>query len=84
MKPETHLIIGLLTIFIATFMLIYVVQSIEQITRECKKSGNQLTVCERITGFSFPVIVTVLIISGFIIIICVTTYILLSPKGLVW
>ncbi len=84
MKPETHLIIGLLTVFIATFMLIYVVQNIENITRECKKTGTQLTVCRRITGFTFPVIVSLLIISGFIIIICVTTYILLSPKGLVW
>jgi len=84
MKPETHLIIGLLTVFIATFMLIYVVQNIENITRECKKTETQLTVCKRITGFTFPVIVSLLIISGFIIIICVTTYILLSPKGLVW
>jgi len=83
MKWQSHLIIGLATIFIATFMLIYVLQSIENIIEKCKADSSS-EICEKLNPFNFPVIIIVLIIAGFIIIICTTAYILLSPKGLVW
>ena len=89
MKWHSHLIIGLATIFIATFMLVYVSQNIEQITERCKveTSENQTGIpgiCEKLSPFTLPIIVALLIVAGFIIIICITSYILLSPKGLVW
>jgi hypothetical protein len=74
---QSRIALSLLTVFIATFTLFYIFDSLEKLANECSK-GEHLPVCESLTGFTFPMIVLLLIIGGFVIIISAVFYILLS------
>jgi D-alanyl-lipoteichoic acid acyltransferase DltB (MBOAT superfamily) len=72
------LVIGMTTIFLAIFMLFFVFDNLEKIADKCKETGAATGVCQHMTAFTMSMIMVLLIISGFILIISVTAYMLLA------
>ncbi|MEM7821428.1 MAG: hypothetical protein QXX38_01260 [Candidatus Aenigmatarchaeota archaeon] len=77
MKAFSHVGFGLLTVFIATIMLFFVFDNIVKFSEVCK-GNNPPETCKKFNSFSFSMLIVLLILSGFIIIICLTSYIMLS------
>ncbi|MEM5773215.1 MAG: hypothetical protein QXL86_03275 [Candidatus Aenigmatarchaeota archaeon] len=69
---------GLLTVFVATFMLFYIFDNINKLAEKCKTETPKSFVCEQFSGFTLSMLVILLIIGGFIFMILTTAYILLS------
>lgn len=74
---QTHIFIGLLTIFIAIFALFYIFNSLESLAEQCQ-SGVKLEVCNQLSSFTIPMMIILLTIGGFVLIICIVVYIMLS------
>jgi hypothetical protein len=76
---QSHIIIGLITIFIAFFVLFYIFDSIDKIVKKCQV-GSESEICKEIgpNKFGLLVFVILLILGGLTLIICATTYILLT------
>lgn len=75
----SHLTFGLVTVFIAIFMLFYVFDSIDKISKKCE-AGSEDKICEQVGPGKFGVLILVilLIVGGLTLVVCVTGYILLS------
>lgn len=76
MAPK--IILGLITVFIATFMLFYIFDSIDKIAKKCEIETPIPDICDKLSSFTLTMLVVLLIIGGFIITIFSTAYILLS------
>lgn len=74
---KSALLIGLVTVFIATFMLFFIFHSLENLMEGCK-GENPHPVCAHLSPFAFSMLVVLLLIGGFILMISFTAYILLS------
>ncbi len=73
-----HTLIGLITVVIAVFALFYIFFTLDNIVKGCKINPSSSVLCPQLSGFTFPVIVILLIIGGFILIISAVGYILLT------
>ena len=73
-----YVYIGLASVFIAAFVLLFIFHSIEQLGVQCKADQSYSPLCTQLSGFSMSMLVILLIIGGFVITITATAYILLS------
>lgn len=74
---QTRFVIPLITIFIAVFMLFYIFDSLHKLAERCE-AGENLAVCGLMTGLSLSMLIILLIIGGFIFIISMTVFILIT------
>jgi hypothetical protein len=77
---QSHITVGLVTIFIAVFMLFYVFDSIDKIVKNCQSTAEMKICleCCRLGSFGVSVLVVLLIVGGLTLVVCVTAYILLT------
>jgi len=80
MGIATKMLLGILVVFIATFMLFYIFDNLNKLAEKCKTGEINFSVCHKLSGFTLSMLVILLIISGFIFVILVTSYILLSTS----
>jgi hypothetical protein len=73
-----YVYIGLATVFIATFSLLFIFHSLEQFSLQCEANQSSSPLCSQLGGFSLSMLIVLLIIGGFVITITATAYILLS------
>lgn len=78
MKGLSVLSIGMVAVFIAVFTLFFIFDQITKFGNSCVATSNADALCSQFTGFTQSLIIILLIISGFVIIITATAYILLS------
>lgn len=71
------MLIGLVAIFIAVFMLFFIFDSLEKLSKKCQE-GLQTPICSQLSSFTMSMLVVLLVVSGFVIIICVSVYIMIS------
>jgi len=76
MKKITQIALGLMVVFIATFMLFFIFDSIDKLAARCKGESPP-DICNQLNSFTLSMLMILLIISGFVIIIFVTVYIIL-------
>ena len=76
-KAFSHIAFGLITVFIAVFMLFYIFDSLSKLSEQCK-TEEKPAICEHLSSFSMSMLVILLIIGGFVVTVCATAYILLS------
>ena len=76
-KGSAQLIISFIIIFIASFTLLYIFDSLNQLAIKCEK-GYKLEICNLLKGFTFVGLVILLLIGGLIGIIGTVAYILFS------
>ena len=78
MNAMKKIALGLSAVFIATFMLFYIFDSINKLAEKCKTEEPKSFVCQQFSGFTLSMLVVLLIIGGFLFVILTTSYILLS------
>ena len=76
---SSQLSIGLVTVFVAVFLLFFVFDSIDKINKRCS-AGSTEEICKEISTDKFGVLILVvlLIVGGLSVIVCATVYILLT------
>lgn len=77
MKGISPISIGLVTIFIAIFMLFYIFDSLEKLANQCQ-AGAEIGICKQMNSLTLSLLIILLVIGGFVITICITVYIMLS------
>jgi len=77
MQGSSKVIVGIVVIFLSIAMLFYIFYRISQFSEQCKVSETMTDICNKLTGPTEIMIILLLIISGFIIMIVSTGYILL-------
>ena len=75
---QTHIVLGLVTIFVAIAALIFVFYNIEALAERCKV--EEMPMCEHLSGFTMSMIIVLLIVGGFVITISATVFIMLSAQ----
>jgi hypothetical protein len=75
-KGLSHFGIAAIIIFIAAIMLFFVFNSLDQLAQECKVD-NPPAVCQQMTSLTVPVMIILLIIGGFVLVVCITIFIIL-------
>jgi predicted PurR-regulated permease PerM len=78
MEGLTKIALGLAVIFIATFMLFYIFDNINKMAEKCKTEEPKTILCSQLSSFTVSMLVILLIIGGFLFVILVITYLLLS------
>jgi hypothetical protein len=78
MSATKKIAIGLITVFIATFMLFYIFDNLNKLGERCKTEEIKSFFCQQFSGFTLSMLVVLLIIGGFLFVILTTSYILLS------
>ncbi len=76
-KGSIQIMISFIIIFVASFSLLYVFDSLNQISMKCEK-GYKLEICNLLKGFTFVGLIVLLLIGGLIGIIATVAYILFS------
>jgi type II secretory pathway component PulF len=77
MKGISPVVIGLAAIFVAIFMLFYIFDTLDKLSERCQ-AGDQIPLCSQFTSMTFSMLIILLVISGFVITVCITVYILVS------
>jgi len=75
---QTHIMLGLVTIFISIAALFFVFYNIEILAEKCKTEDTPL--CRQLSGFTMSMIIVLLIVGGFVITISATVFIMLSAQ----
>jgi len=78
MLGASKVIIGLAVVFVSVFMLFYIFDTMSKLSEKCKIPEERTQICDKLTGPTEVMIFILLIISGFIIMITATGYILLT------
>ena len=73
LKP---LIIGMIAVFIATFTLFFIFDSIQKLADRCQT--EKLEICDQLRGPSLTLIIILLLIMGLVFVILVIVYILIT------
>jgi len=75
-KGQSHFTIALIVIFVAAFMLFFIFSSIDSLAKQC---GGETppAVCSKMTSLTFPIMIILLIVGGFVLVICITVFIIL-------
>ena len=73
------LVIGLavIIVFIAAFTLFWVIDSLNRLAEQCKQ-GLELEICEKMSGFTFQMLIVLILIGGLIATITAVGFIILS------
>lgn len=78
MKKGTLVIsIAIVIVFVATFTIFYIVDSLNKLAAECER-GAKLEICEKLSSFSFQMIIILILIGGLVSTISAVGYLLLS------
>lgn len=77
MRGQGKFLTPLIIVFIATFALFYIFDSLDKISKECK-AGEPLAICSQLSGFTVSMLIILLFIGGFVLIISAVVYIMLS------
>ena len=77
MTATSRIALSLITVFVAVFMLFFVFDSLEKMAQQCE-SESPPAFCQHLSSFGISMLVILLIVGGFIITICITSYIILS------
>ena len=77
---QSHLAFAIVSIFIAMLTLFYIFDSMGRLADGCKVQNTD--VCKQLSGPSFPMLVILLIIAGFVMIISTVVYILVFTQGI--
>ena len=75
---QTHIMLGLVTIFLAVAAMFYVFYHLEQLAVRCKNEDS--AVCKQMSGFTMGMIIVLLMVGGFVITISATVFIMLSAQ----
>jgi hypothetical protein len=75
---QTHIILGLVTIFVSIAALFFVFYNLEILAERCKTEESPL--CKQLSGFTMSMIVILLMVGGFVITISATVFIMLSAQ----
>jgi hypothetical protein len=75
---QTHIILGLVTIFVAIAALFFVFYQLEVLAEKCKTEDTPI--CKQLSGFTMSMIVVLLMVGGFVITITATVFIMLSAQ----
>lgn len=75
---QTHIILGLITIFVSIAALFFVFYNLEILAERCKTEESPL--CNQLSGFTMSMIVILLMVGGFVITISATVFIMLSAQ----
>lgn len=75
---QTHIILGLVTIFIAIAALLFIFYNLEQLADRCK--SEHTPICDQLSGFTMSMLIVLLIVGGFVITISATVFIMLSAQ----
>jgi hypothetical protein len=78
MSGMTKIAFGLLTVFMATFMLFYIFDNLNKLAERCKTEEPKSFICNQLTGFTLSMLIVLLVIGGFLFVILLTSYLLLS------
>lgn len=70
---------GIAVVFIATFTLFYIFDSISKLGEDCETASPKPAICESLSGATLNMILLLLIVGGFLFAILTISYILLSP-----
>lgn len=76
MKAESHILFALASVFLAFLMLFYIFDNISKLSERCSK--ETLEICSEMSGLTIPMLIFLLIIGGFVLIISIVVYILIS------
>jgi hypothetical protein len=68
--------IGLAVVFISVFTLLFIFDSISKLADRCKTEN--LEICKLLSGFSLAMLFILLLVSGFVMAILGTVYIIFS------
>jgi len=77
MLGASKIIVGVAIVFISLGMLFYIFYRISQFSEDCRIPEKRTEICDKLTGPTQIMVILLLIISGFIIMIVATGYILL-------
>jgi len=69
--------VAMLIVFISAFVLFFVIDHINKLADRCKQGLESEKICSSFTGFTMNMIIVLLIISGFIMTISATVFILI-------
>jgi hypothetical protein len=72
------LVMGMAAIFVSIFILFFIFDNLEKLAENCKTKGITTGVCQHLTSFTMSMVMVLLIVGGFVLIISVTAYMLLS------
>jgi cell division protein FtsX len=75
-RPVT---IGMVTVFVAVFMLLFVFDSLQKLSDQCATESPP-SFCKHFSSMTIPMLIVLLIIGGFVIMACATAYLILSPQ----
>lgn len=71
------IILAFFVMFFSIFGLFFIIDSIHKIAESCNKGVIPIKVCQSFTGFGINILLVLLIIAGFILILCSTIFIIL-------
>ncbi|OYT42115.1 MAG: hypothetical protein B6U78_02100 [Candidatus Aenigmarchaeota archaeon ex4484_224] len=71
-----HLVF-ILIVFIASFSLFYIFDSLGKLAEDCKAGKANPEICEKFSGLTFNMIIILLFIAGFIFLIVISAYIMI-------
>ena len=69
--------LAMIVVFISAFVLFFVIDRINKIAEKCKLGLEPEKICNSFTGFTMNMVIVLLIISGFILTISSTVFILI-------
>lgn len=75
---RSKIAIGLVTVFIAVFMLLYIFNQVQNLADSCGRDPSYSSVCSQLSSFTISMMIILLIVGGFFFIITVAAYVLLS------
>jgi hypothetical protein len=74
---QSHFLIGVIVILFAIFALFYVFNAVNELADRCE-AGEELKICEQMSGFTLSMLIVLLVIGGFVLVISTVVYIMLS------
>ena len=77
---KLYIYLGLLTVFISAFSLFFIFNGISKMLKACEIDSEAYSTCGQLNRFSLTAIIALLVISGFIIVISVTSSIMISSS----
>lgn len=77
MERYPQFVFGIVTVFIAAFMLFFIFYNLENVANVCKGSSPP-SYCSKLSPNTFGFLVMILIMAGFVLIISITAYILIT------
>ena len=79
-ESRLYVYVGLISIFIATFSIIFIFVNVDRIMKNCEIDPTYSHACGKLNGTTTTILMLLLIVGGLVIALSVTAYILLSAK----